>query len=103
MGTVNSKYLWMLIFILLLTNFLTGAYAFMGELPKVDSPKIVQDSIGGPLEEVVAKVGDEEITRADVYQVMKKDHERETIDRLIAEAVEKQSENGSKPTVERFD
>ncbi|OIN65591.1 hypothetical protein BLD48_15370 [Exiguobacterium sp. KRL4] len=103
MGTVNSKYLWMLIFILLLTNFLTGAYAFMGELPKVDSPKIVQDSIGGPLEEVVAKVGDEEITRADVYQVMRNEHEQETIDRLIAEAVEKQSKNGSKPTVKRFD
>ncbi|MFZ0075522.1 MULTISPECIES: hypothetical protein [Exiguobacterium] len=103
MGTVNSKYLWMLIFILLLTNFLTGAYAFMGELPKVDSPKVVQDSIGGPLEDVVAKVGDQEITRADVYQVMRNEHEQETIDRLIAEAVEKQSENGSKPTVERFD
>ncbi|RJO95081.1 hypothetical protein D3D03_15885 [Exiguobacterium sp. RIT452] len=93
----------MLIFILLLTNFLTGAYAFMGELPKVDSPKVVQDSIGGPLEDVVAKVGDQEITRADVYQVMRNEHEQETIDRLIAEAVEKQSENGSKPTVERFD
>lgn len=103
MGTVNSKYLWMLIFILLLTNFLTGAYAFMGELPKVDSPKVVQDSIGGPLEDVVAKVGDQEITRADVYQVMRNEHEQETIDRLITEAVEKQSENGSKPTVERFD
>lgn len=103
MGTVNSKYLWMLIFILLLTNFLTGAYAFMGELPKVDSPKVVQDSIGGPLEDVVAKVGDQEITRADVYQVMRNEHEQETIDSLIAEAVEKQSENGSKPTVERFD
>lgn len=103
MGTVNSKYLWMLIFILLLTNFLTGAYAFMGELPKVDSPKVVQDSIGGPLEDVVAKVGDQEITRADVYQVMRNEHEQETIERLIAEAVEKQSENGSKPTVERFD
>lgn len=103
MGTVNSKYLWMLIFILLLTNFLTGAYAFMGELPKVDSPKVVQDRIGGPLEDVVAKVGDQEITRADVYQVMRNEHEQETIDRLIAEAVEKQSENGSKPTVERFD
>lgn len=103
MGTVNSKYLWMLIFILLLTNFLTGAYAFMGELPKVDSPKVVQDSIGGPLEDVVAKVGDQEITRADVYQVMRNEHEQETIDRLIAEAVEKQSEKGSKPTVKRFD
>lgn len=103
MGTVNSKYLWMLIFILLLTNFMTGAYAFMGELPKVDSPKIVQDSIGGPLEDVVATVGDEEITRADLYQAMRKGHEKETLDRLIRKAVEKQSENESKPTVKRFD
>lgn len=103
MGNVNSKYLWMLIFILLLTNFLTGAYAFMGELPKVDSPKIVQESIGGPLEDVVATVGDEDITRADVYQVMRKEHEQDTLDRLIQEAVEHQSKNGTKPTVERFD
>lgn len=103
MGNINSKYLWMLIFILLLTNFLTGAYAFMGELPKVDSPKIVQESIGGPLEDVVAKVGDEEITRADVYQVMRKEREQATLDRLIQEAVERQSKDGTPPTVKRFD
>ncbi|WP_214851758.1 SurA N-terminal domain-containing protein [Exiguobacterium sp. s193] len=103
MGNINSKYLWMLVFILLLTNFLTGAYAFMGELPKVDSPKIVQESIGGPLEDVVAKVGDEEITRADVYQVMRKEHEQATLDRLIQEAVERQSQDGTAPTVKRFD
>ena len=103
MGNINSKYLWMLIFILLLTNFLTGAYAFMGELPKVDSPKIVQESIGGPLEDVVAKVGDEEITRADVYQVMRKEREQTTLDRLIQEAVERQSKDGTTPTVKRFD
>ncbi|MCY1692670.1 hypothetical protein OVA29_21125 [Exiguobacterium sp. SL14] len=103
MGNVQPKYLWMLIFILMLTNFMTYAYAFMGELPKVDSPKIVQDSIGGPLEDVVAEVGDEKITRAMVYQTMRTEQEKQTIDRLIQEAVERQTKDGKKLQVKRFD
>jgi len=75
----------------------------MGELPKVDSPKIVQDSIGGPLEDVIAEVGDEKITRAMVYQTMRTEQEKQTIDRLIQEAVERQTKDGKKPEVKRFD
>ncbi|WP_114572212.1 hypothetical protein [Exiguobacterium flavidum] len=103
MGNVQPKYLWMLIFILLLTNFATGAFAFYGALPKTDAPRVVQESIGGSLEDVMAKVGKTDITRADVYKKMKQEDAERTLDELIQAEVDRQTNDGKKPEVKRFD
>ncbi len=81
---------------------MTGGYGLMGEVGKVDCGKMVEESIGGGVEDVMGEVGDEKMRGGMVYERMGREEEKERMDGLIEEGVEGERKDGKKGEVKGF-